>query len=384
MRIVVSTGLGLLFVPLALAQPPVSFSSSVESGWTSNATESVGGTPDFYVQHKHEAALAGVMGPLALRGALVVEQQTFGEHQGENDLSVTAALEAKLSLSDAAALRLGYGVTRDWIGEIADLGELALSISSPTTTHEMLAELSMAGEGRAAAIGVEVWRLYPGLSRFEGLPLDPAQLDPEAMQVRSWVAGEWVLSPEMAGLARLQWTVAAVPEADRLAFGREPASAAQLSGGFRLRQGMLTAEARTGVALVWPQAAPELAKRVPYVEASLALALTEQLALTARGFVDVDLFKPADGVASQRLEAELGARLALGEVAIVSAGVSLRREQGIYDESVERFRRSVQAGLSAKIASALEAGMVASHAEVDEARAAYGVSTVGFTLSGRV
>ncbi len=384
MRVVILTGLGLLFSPVALAQSPILLASSVESGWTSNATESVDGTPDFYVQHTHEAALAEAMGPLVLRGALMVEHQTFRDQQGENDLSVTAALEAGLTLSDSVSLRLGYGVTRDWIGEIVDLGVLTLTLNSPATTHEMLAELSVAGADRAGAIGVEVWRLQPGLSRFEGLPLEPAQLDPEVMQIRSWLAGEWALSPQMAGLARLQWTIAGVPELDRFVFGREPASAAQLSGGLRLRQGIVTAEARAGVDMVWPQAATDLVERLPYLEADLALALTEQLSLTARGFLGVELFKPNDGVASRRMEAELGARLALTDYLTLNAGIALTREQGLYDDSIESSRRSAQAGLSARFAPGLEAGLVASHADVDEPGGSYSVRTIGFKLSGRV
>ena len=133
----------------AAAQAPVGIVSSVESGWTSNASESEGGTADFYLRHSHDVSATATMGPLSLRTGLMLEQQVFRQFTGENDLSVTGGVEAGLALGDGVALRLGYALTQEWTGKMLDLGPLVLTITSPARGHEALAELVVTGSGRA-------------------------------------------------------------------------------------------------------------------------------------------------------------------------------------------------------------------------------------------
>jgi hypothetical protein len=373
-----------LAAPAAMGQSPLTLTSNVESGWTSNALESSGTSPDFYLRHNHDLSVTGTMGPLALRGGLVLEQQVFRTYAGENDVSVTGGIEAGLKLDESMSLRLGYALTHEWKGEMLDLGPVMLTISNPALEHEVLGEVAMAGVGRAVIMGFDLRLRQPGLAELDSLLLLPEKIDPEVGQVTGRVDGEWVISSEMAGLARLHWIRAAVPDADRATFGREPASVARVAGGLRLQQAQWSAEARAGFDLVWPQAAPHLRHFLPYLDAKADLALTDQLSVTARVLAAADVFNPLDGVASRNLEAELGARLALSDGLAVSAGLATRREEGLFEDGLVNTRRSVKGGLSFVVAPGLELGLVASHAEVEEPGAAYPVTTIGMTLAGRV
>ncbi|ODT79261.1 MAG: hypothetical protein ABS76_20590 [Pelagibacterium sp. SCN 64-44] len=384
MRYVVVAVLGMIWPGAALAQPVVSLSSKAESGWTSNASESVGGAPDFYLRHSHDLSVTTLTGPLALRGSLQVEQQVFRLHQGENDLSLAGGVEAGLALTDGLSLRLGYAQTREWNGDMVDLGPLVVSLETPVVEHEILGEIAVEDAGRRVVLGVDVSRRQPGPTTFAGLPLPPLRLEAEMLQVRARADGEWVVTPEMAGLTRLHWTTTRISEDDRTAFGREPAGLAELAAGLRLRQGALATEAWIGVDLVWPEAAPHLLHRLPFFEASAELAASDRLMLEARGFAGVELADPVDGVASRVLEAELGGRLALAERASLTMGLAWRREQGLYDESSTSTRRSLRAGITMPLAAGLEAGLTASHAEIAEPGGAYRVSTIGLTLNGKV
>lgn len=384
MHIRVLLVLSVLAAPAAMAQSPLTHTSNVESGWTSNALEGPGAAPDFYLRHTHDLSVTGTMGPLALRGGLMLEQQVFRTYAGENDVSVTGGIEAGLTLAAGMSLRLGYALTHEWKGEMLDLGPVMLTISNPALEHEVLGEVAVAEAGRAVIMGFDLRLRRPGLAEFDGLPLLPEKIDPEVRQVTSRVDGEWAITPEMAGLARLHWISAAVPDADRTMFGREPARIARVAGGLRLQQAQWNAEARAGFDLVWPQAAPHLRHVLPYLDAKAHLALTEQLTFTARVLAAAEVFNPIDGVASRNLEADLGVRLALSDRLALSASIATNREQGLFEDSLVSIERRINGGLSFVVAPGVEMGLVASHAQVEEAGTAYPVTTIGMTLAGRV
>lgn len=374
----------VLFAPGAMAQSPLALTSRVESGWTSNALESPGGSPDFYLRHSHDLAVGGVVGPLALRGGLLLEQQVFRTYRGENDLTLTGGVEAGLRLGEGLNLRLGYAQTRDWQGEMLDLGPVLLTISNPALEHEILGELVAAGADRVVTMGIDIRHRQPGPAGFEGLPLPAEVIDPDVRQVTGRVDAEWTIGPDMVGLARLHWIATAVPDVDRATFGREPARMARLAAGLRLRRDHWNAEARGGFDLAWPQAAPHLRQVRPYLDARADLAITERLGLVARALAAMDLFEPLDGVASHRLELDMSARLALSDQVALSLGLGASREQGLYDTLPVSRKTSVIGGLSFTIAPGLDASLSASHAMVEEPGAAYPVTTLGLALGGRV
>lgn len=384
MRVLVFLVVNAILVCPIAAQSPLELVSRIESGWTSNATETEDGAPDFYLRQSHDLSIRGTIGPLSLRTGLMLEQQTFRHFSGENDLSVTGGMEAGLELGQGTALRLGYALMQEWTGKVLDLGPFVVTTTSPATQHEALFEVITTGSGRVVTMGVDVLRRQPGPSEFAGLPIDPVIIDPEVTQVTARADGEWIMTPDLAGLARLHWIIASVPEADQLDFRREPAGVARLAGGLRLRRGSLTATAHAGIDMVWPQDAPYLLRTLPYLDANAEWAVSDLLTLNALASAGADVFNPADGVASHKLEGDLGMRLVLSDKVSFSLGVAARRERGLYDEDITTERRSARGGLSWALSPSLEAGLVASHAEITEPGVSYSVSTVALTLGGRV
>ena len=384
MRVVIVTLLLALGAGAAFADSPISLVSKVESGWTSNATESAGGRGDFYLRHSHDFSVLGEMGPLALRTGFMLEQHVFRQHEGENDLSVTGGVEAGLTLSESMALRMGYALTREWTGKVVDLGPLSLSIKSPETSYETLGEIRVAGDGRLVVMGFDMRASLPGLSEFEGLAIPPVQIEPEVAEVTARLDGEWVVTPDLAGLARLHWINVSVPDDDRFGFSREPASVARLATGIRLRQAAWSLEARGGLDLVWPKAAPHLALWLPYAEANASMSVTEQFSLTARALAGVETFKPVDGVAGRLLEAELGGRFALTEALALSGGLAVTQERGLYEERLAVLRRSIRGGVAVSLARGGEVEFAVNHMVVEETGGAYPVTRIGLTLAGRV
>ena len=74
------------------AQSPLAVSSQVETGWTSNASDSAAGGEDFYVSQSHELSLSGQSGDLLLRGSFALSQTRFATINLEDDTEVTGAV----------------------------------------------------------------------------------------------------------------------------------------------------------------------------------------------------------------------------------------------------------------------------------------------------
>ena len=171
MRVLIFLVVNAVLVAPIAAQAPFELVSRIESGWTSNATETEGGAPDFYLRQNHDLSILGTIGPLSLRTGLMLEQQSFRHFSGENDLSVTGGIEAGLALGQGTALRLGYALAQEWTGKMLDLGPFFVTTTSPATQHEALFEVITTGSGRVVTMGVDVLRRQPGPSEFAGLPI---------------------------------------------------------------------------------------------------------------------------------------------------------------------------------------------------------------------
>ncbi len=366
----------------AVAQSPIAASTSVETGWTSNAQDSFGGVADVYVRHDSEASVSGAWGPMTLRAGLTLEQTSFIQVTQENDLSIGGGVELGYALREGIGLRTGYEVTRSWTGEAVDLGALRIGVLSPAWEHEALAEVMLAGEGRQVTLGVDALVRFPGESMFDGLEIDPLRLESEVSLVTVRADGQLALSPQVAALARARGFFTSVPVADQEEFGREPADGAQVAGGILVEQGAITFEGRAGFDVVWPENAPRLWQFVPYTDVSAMLAASERLSVTARALREVELVAPIDGVASAVTEAELGARLSVAEAVALSGSVGVRREVGLYDPNASQTKRQVSAGVSFAPSANTELGLLAKAAWVEEPTGAYDSTSLAATFKG--
>jgi len=366
------------------AQEPVSYDYAVETGWTSNATDSAAGGEDFYLRHDHRLEIAGGAGPLSLRGGLWLEQTRHARLVGEDDLEAGAGIEASLEPGEGVALRLGYAATRSWIGEVIAGGGMVIELDSGLLEQEVLAELVLLGDGRQLTLAVDRVSRQPGETVLVGLPLPPLRLDPAVEQVRVRLDAELALGPDLVALARLHGFFTGVPPADQADHGREPADAARLAGGLRWRGDAMLLEARGGVDLVWPENAPQLLQGLSYLDAMVELAALEALTVSGRAMLGIELVEPVDGVAGRVAEAELGARLALGERVALTGALSLRGETGLFLPDLRETRRSASAGVTVALAGDMSVGVLARASRTEAPDTAYDTMSLALTFGGRL
>ena len=328
----------VLCVPPALAEQPLALRSSVETDWTSNATESTNGPADFFVEHEHELSATTVLGPMSLRGTLLFEQTRFATITEEDDMSAAVGLEAALQLDEGMVLRAGYAVTRDWTGEGLVGGDMIIGMASGKVTHEAQLGLSIVGGDQQVSVLVDgAWR-YPEDTVISGLPFDipPLRLDPEVAIVGVAVDWEKAVNDNVAALGRLKGEFSAVPEVDQLLYARFPGTAMTAAGGARIREGSFLVEVLAGAAMVWPLIDPGLRKLLPYLAMQSEVALGERWAVTGRAEKRLEMDDPLDPIASDLAELEFGARYALTDAMSVSASYAHSEENGVFDLAQSR------------------------------------------------
>ncbi|HWV20446.1 MAG TPA: hypothetical protein VN036_05415 [Devosia sp.] len=322
----------------ALGEDAFALRSTVEAGWTSNATETAEGPGDLFVEHKHELSLAGAIGALSLRGTVLFEQTRFATVSVEDDMAAAAGIEAALALDKGMVLRAGYAVTRDWIGEGLPLDGAMIGLAGGKVTHETMLELAIVGEDQQVSVTANgSWR-FPEDSVISGLPiaLPPVRLDPEVGVVGVGVNWEKAVSGTMAVLGRLKGDFSSVPEDDQIDYARLPGTAGTAAGGIRAREGNLFVEFLAGATMIWPLIDPGLREVLPYLAMQSELALNERWVLALRAEKRVELDDPLDPVASSVSEVELSARYRLTDALSLSAAISRSEEAGIFDPSQAR------------------------------------------------
>lgn len=354
---------------------------TVETGWTSNATETVDGPSDLFVEHKHELSLSHAMGALSLRGTLLFEQTRFATISVEDDMSAAAGVEAALELDKGMVLRAGYALTRDWIGEGLPLDDAMIGVANGKVTHETMLELAVMGTDQQVNVTVNgSWR-YPEDAIISGLPitLPPVRLDPEVGVVAVGVNWEKAVTGTLAVLGRLEGDFSDVPEHDQLDYGRLPGTAGTVASGVRARAGNLFVEFLAGATMVWPLIDPGLREILPYLAMQSELALGDRWTLALRAEKSVDLDDPLDPVASSVSEVELSARYRMTDALSLSAVVSRSEELGIFDASQTRRVQTASLRLDYAIAYQASLSLAAWQKWVEEGGDNYDVDR--FTLA---
>lgn len=373
----------MVSVSAVLGQEALALRSTVEAGWTSNATETVEGPSDLFVEHKHELSLSHSMGALSLRGTLLFEQTRFATVSVENDMSAAAGVEAALELDKGMVLRAGYALTRDWIGEGLPLDGTMIGVANGKVTHETMLELAVIGKDQQVSVTVNgSWR-YPEDAVISGLPIEvpPVRLDPQVGVVGVGVNWEKAVTGAMAVLGRLKGDFSNVPEADQIDYARLPASAGTVAGGVRAKADNLLVEFLAGATLVWPLIDPGLREVLPYLAVQSELALGERWALAMRAQKGVDLDDPLDPVASSTGEVELSARYRVTDAIAASAAVSRSQENGIFDESQGRQVHTASLRLDYGITDQASLSLAALRKWVDESGDAYTVDRITLAIN---
>lgn len=123
----------ILCAPIpAFAQPAPVLSSTVETGWTSNAEGRAGGSADHYLTHAHSVGLSAAGEAFALRGALGFEQTRYHRLWRENDWIGTLSLDGEALLAPAALLRGSLKLSYEEEGHILSTDSGPVGLVSPT------------------------------------------------------------------------------------------------------------------------------------------------------------------------------------------------------------------------------------------------------------
>lgn len=330
----------------AAAQSPFTWSSTMETGWTSSASEHPGGAADNFVHSVEAVSMQGNLGPMRLRAGLTLDQTRYIATPLEDDVSIEGGIEAGLNLGGGLSLRLGYAMTRSLTGSQVDLGQgIILGILNPLTEHEVLAEVQVDRSDRQAVLGVDGLMAMPGPARFSGAPLPPIRLDPQVQMIIVRADGELAVAEDLAVLGRLHGMFVDVPASDQLDYAREPADALRVAGGLRWRHDATTIEGRAGLDAVRPDNAPQLVRASPYLDLGLRLQIRDDVTVEASLRRAVELRAPLDDVASAKQSGELSMRWAITDALTLSAGLGIESEAGLYDRTLETSRKWMRLGV---------------------------------------
>ncbi|MDB5527667.1 MAG: hypothetical protein JWR51_770 [Devosia sp.] len=367
----------------AAAQSPLSIKSQVETGWTSNATDSAAGQDDLYGTHSQEISLTGVAGNALLRGTLSITQTRFMATSFEDDDEVAGGIEAELALGDAK-LRLGYAVTRSWTGDDLNIEGFIIPIRSEETDHEFVGTLVVTGPDQQVTVDVAGLWAVQGNSELVGLGLPPLKLQPDVGSVTTRIAWEKAISPTMAALAAMEMWFTTVPELDRYLFFRAPADGGRVSAGLRVAAGPVTLSGSAGFDLVWPKGHADLRRTSPYFAVAASLVPTAGVSLSLNAGTGVELVDPIDGVAGHTSAIDLAATVALAPQVELSAQLGFWREVGLYDTSLIRSRRTAALGLRYAASAQLSYGATVSFGHYDNPGESYDKTGIAFSVTGNL
>ena len=270
-------------------------------------------------------------------------------------------------------------------GTIADFGGFMVDVSGTNTDHEMLAELIITGSGRALVFGVDALLERPGDSTLGALPIPPLRLAPEVNSVTVRLDGELALSEQLVALGRGHAYVVNIPDLDQILYLREPTSGLRLAGGLKYLSEGFAVTGHLGADTVSPMNAPDLMEIRPYAELTADLVLRDGFDASFRGSWGIGRDNPLDGVASAQLDTEVAVRLALHERATLSAQAGLSREAGIYSPHLERWSRSIGAGLTVALSENFSVNLGAHQQWVEEMGGSdYTVSSINLGVTGQI
>lgn len=366
----------------AVAQSPISISSQIETGWTSNATDSATGGADIYVTHRHDLSLGGGSDVLQLRGSLSISQTRFAATQFEDDAEAGGALEAQWMLSDNAVLRLGFGMKQRWTGDGLSVMGVVVPVYSTGATHEYLAEFALRGTDQQVIVAVTADWTLPGNSMLAALGVPPLRLSPEVGSVVGRVDWERALAPNLAVLTGMKTWFTIIPELDQLTYLRAPADGGQVSGGLRLAEGAWSVEGRGGVDLVWPKGFGTLTRILPYLSGTASVTPKSGLTLVLRGKTGVELADPVDGVAGRTADLTLETAWALAPEITLSASASARQEWGLFAENLGRSEHAATLGVSYAAFERISYRALLSWARHDNPAESYDKAGFALSMSG--
>jgi hypothetical protein len=353
MRIIHFLAASLSFTLPTMAQSPFSASSSITTGWTSNATATSAGGSDIYIQHRHEARFAADINGLALRGTLGASGTRHLTLAAEDDWGVTGAMSAERRFGDIM-LRGAFGLEHAAEGKHLLVAGVAVPLRTAKTLAETGIDAELTGEGRRTELSLTYKELHNGAAEFPTLPLAPVQIAADVGMITAAVRHEQLLSPELAVTLAAQYAHALVDDEAATIFGRMAVDRVALRAGFEARPWAgATASGNAGIALYWRQHGSDDVAALPVGQIELATPLIEQLRLEAGAKLDIDTFDPIDGATEQSLETILRLTHPGPWEATAFAEFAATATVGLVDAFAFEQRRRLAAGVTGSLPGGL-------------------------------
>lgn len=314
--------------------------SEIETGYTSNGTDSAIGEPDFFVHHFERLEFASETGWTALRGTLTVEQTRFLTQDIENDQALGLSLALGQRLTPDVLLRGSVSVLTAQTGDDWNLAGFYIATSTPSLTIDAMLEAVVARDARELRLKVSVGGHRYGDSSFPNLPLEPFKL--QADDTRYGVEAVFKQQFEaLAAVAGFEGEAVEIPPADQDVLGRLPGRKLRGSVGGETQFGDLTLFGEGGGEVIWAEGKMLW---LPYGKLRLAAALGEALSVEAVAETHVELVDNLDATGSFDRRVALAASYAITpELRAILSGERVFRV-GLIDRDVTSDETVVTAG----------------------------------------
>lgn len=319
LRIVAIAASGLLaLAPPALADEKkadglqLSLSSEISTIWTSNAEQTARGHSDRILQHGETLTITTGDNQYGLRGSIGFSQMRHERLVAHDEDEISLSLDAETYIADATKiagfLRLSYGEG----GEQLDLGDVSIAIRSDKWQGELGGSIAHEGNRWGIEAGFAYRQTRHGEARFEGIALVPARLEANHDKFAASAGVLRLMTDGLAARFSGLYRHVAIPDADKLAFGRGGANLVRLSAGLatpsNLRAGF---SLEAGGDIVFAGNGSASLYIMPYARAEMILNLTDRFGMRAGFETDTDLSDPSDGFAEWAFAGEVGASYAL-------------------------------------------------------------------------
>ena len=302
----------------AFAQPAPVLSSTVETGWTSNAEGRAGGSADHYVTHAHSVGLSAAGEAFALRGALGFEQTRYHRLLRENDWIGTLSLDGEALLAPAALLRGSLKLSYEEEGHILPTDSGPVGLVSPTLRGAAGLRLETGFNALILGLDLAYAPTRPGDTRVEAGLLPDTRTRANTDLVTAGLDIAHPIAPDAAIALRGQYSWLAVEPEDQQLYGRLPLSLARLAAGLQWDGGL---SLRAGFDAILPENPLLNALFVPYGEADIRLPLADALTLAATLSAGADIDDPADGLADWKLKSRGSLALAIAPEFVLEAAL---------------------------------------------------------------
>ena len=320
-------------------------SAQVETGYTSNGTDSAVGEPDVFTHHVETLEIAGERDGTAIRGSVTFDQTKFLTQDIENDDAIGISLAVGQRLSPELVLRGALSAIASNTGDDWDFAGFYIATRTPSVAGEAMVEALLSRDATEIRLKGSFGGQHYGNSSFPNLPQEPFKLQPDNTRRDVELVVQQGVGPVRA-LGRVAAQAVDVPLADQDNLGRLPGRKLFASLGGEIAWGELRLTVEGGGVAIW--AAGQQFTR-PFARLRAVATPAGGLSLEAVGETHVELVDNLDAVGSydRRLSLALGYSLQ-PDLRALATGERIYRE-GLIEPALTSEETTLTVGLERKV-----------------------------------